>query len=163
MPDSKRNQLKERINAGEAYREERARPLSDRIGERAIEAKDSFTSFAKEHPVTTIVGGVAIGALVAMMFRTPRHAASKAGTQASALAALGAKLAMDYAQQAMHAAGDAGRAGVHGLESLGDSAESATRGLRRSASRSAHDTGSAARHAAHEARSAIRKALHRSH
>jgi hypothetical protein len=51
------------------------------------------------------------------MFKGPRRAAVKGGSKAAGLAAIGAELALAYAQQAMEAANEAGRARRHGSRS----------------------------------------------
>ena len=62
MTDEKRTQLKKKVAAGQARNQDRGRTtIVDRAGEAAIEAKDRFTAFAKEHPVATVAGGVALG------------------------------------------------------------------------------------------------------
>lgn len=125
MTDAKRSQLKKKVQAGQARNQDSGRTtVFDRAGERAIEAKDKFAAFAKEHPVATVAGGLAIGILVAGMFKGPRRAAMKGGTKAAGLAAIGAEVALAYAQQAMEAAGEAGRAGAQKLDGLGGSARS---------------------------------------
>src|SRR5690606_4312087 len=106
MADAKRKTLKQKVAAAEARNEARERTFLDRAGETAIEAKDKFTAFAKEHPVATIAGGLAVGVLIASMFRGPRRAAVKGGTKAAGLAALGAELALAYATRALEAAQD---------------------------------------------------------
>lgn len=160
MTEAKRTAIKDRIEAGESHLADRnALPLAERIGEKAIEAKDSFVGFAKQHPVATVAGGVALGVLVSALFRKSptRKVAKQAGGKASALAAIAAKVALDYAQTAMTAANDARHAGADRLEDAGK----ATRSLGKAASRRASHAGDSARAAAHEARAAIGKALKR--
>jgi len=143
MTDAKRKTLKEKVQAGEARHLDRSRTtILDRAGERAIEAKDKFTAFAKEHPIATVAGGVAIGVLISGLFkRSPtRRLGGKAARRAGSLAAIGAELALGYAQQAMEAASDAGKAGAQRLDGLGDTA----RGVGRDAAGRASDAGGAA-------------------
>lgn len=161
MSETSRKQLQNRIEAGEARRAAREQSVGERIGEKAIEAKDGFVAFAREHPVTTVVGGLAVGVLVSMAFRGPRKAAGKAGSQASALAALGLKLAIDYAGQALHAADEARQSGAEKVGDWADSAGSSARSLRRSAARHSHDAADSARQAAREAADAVSRALRR--
>jgi ElaB/YqjD/DUF883 family membrane-anchored ribosome-binding protein len=130
MADAKRKTLKEKVAAGQARnraKTENTTTIFDRAGEAAIEAKDRFTSFAKEHPIATVAGGLAIGILIAGLFRAPRRAAIKGGSKAAGLAAIGAELALAYAQQAMEAAGEAGRAAAPKIEKFGDTAKSVGR------------------------------------
>jgi ElaB/YqjD/DUF883 family membrane-anchored ribosome-binding protein len=130
MPDARRKTLKSKVEAGQARNKaktENTTTMFDRAGEAAIEAKDRFTAFAKEHPIATVAGGLAVGILIAGLFKGPRRAAMKGGSKAAGLAALGAELAVAYAQQAMEAANEAGRAAAPKLERFGDSARSAGR------------------------------------
>ena len=122
MTEAKRKQIKKKVETGQARNQARNQDagrttIVDRAGEAAIEAKDKFTAFAKEHPITTIAGGIAIGILVAGLFKGPRQAAIKGGSKAAGLAAIGAELALAYAQQAMEAASEAASVGA---EKLGD-------------------------------------------
>ena len=163
MNEGKRKQIKDKVAAGEARLAARAEKLSDRIGERAIEAKDGFTRFAREHPAATVAGGLALGVLVSALFRRSptRRVASKAGSRAAGLAAMGAELAMAYAQQAMHAVGDARRAGAERLHDLEGPLTDTAHSLRRGASRQAGKASDSARTAGHLAGKAITRALRR--
>ena len=118
MAESKTKTLKQKVDAAQKRNAERKEPtFLDRAGETAIEAKDKFTAFAKEHPVATIAGGVAVGILVAGMFRGPRRAAVKGGSKLAGLATIGAELAVAYAAKAYEAAKEAGD---DSLDWLGD-------------------------------------------
>ncbi len=130
MTEARRKTLKEKVEAGQARNKaktENTTTIFDRAGEAAIEAKDRFTAFAKEHPIATVAGGLAIGILVSGLFkRSPtRKVAGKATRRASKLATIGAELALAYAQQAMEAANEAGKASARRLDGLGDAALSA--------------------------------------
>ena len=132
MPDAKRKTLKKKVEAGQARNKaktETTTTIFDRAGEAAIDAKDKFTAFAKEHPVATVAGGLVVGVLIAGMFRGPRRAAVKGGTKAAALATLGAELAMAYAAKALDAAQDAGHDGAEWLGETGRSLGSKAREL----------------------------------
>ena len=116
MAEAKRKTIKKKVAAAEKRNAARSeRTFLDRAGEGAIEAKDKFTAFAKEHPVATLAGGLAIGVLIAGMFKGPRQAAIKGGTRAAGLAAIGAVLAMAYAAKALDAAKVAGSEGADWL------------------------------------------------
>lgn len=130
MPDARRKTLKDKVEAGQARNRakiENTTTMFDRAGEAAIEAKDRFTAFAREHPIATVAGGLAIGILVSGLFkRSPtRKVARKTAKRASKLATIGAELAMAYAAQAIEAASDAGKASASRLDGLGDAARSA--------------------------------------
>ena len=156
MTDAKRTQLKKKVEAGQARNQDRGRTtIVDRAGEAAIEAKDKFTAFAKEHPIATVAGGLAVGVLIAAMFKGPRRAAARGGSKAAGLAAIGAELALAYAQQAMETANEAGRAGAKRLDGLGDSARSAGR----DAAHRASDAGETALSVTREAGKRLGKAI----
>jgi len=116
MAEAKRNQIRSKVAAAKSRNDSRAESpsLSDRAGERAIAAKDKFAAFARQHPIATVAGGVAIGILVSGFFRgsPTRKAGKELGKKAAGLAAIGAELALTYAQQAMEAAGEAREAGA---------------------------------------------------
>jgi hypothetical protein len=125
MAEAKRQQIQKKVAAGVARNNDRGRTtVVDRVGERALEAKDRFTEFAKEHPITTIAGGVALGILVSSLFRgsPTRKLGKEAGKQASKLAAVGAELAMAYAAQALAASEETRKAGAEKLGELGETA-----------------------------------------
>jgi ElaB/YqjD/DUF883 family membrane-anchored ribosome-binding protein len=158
MADAKRKTLKQKVEAGQARnrtKTENTTTIFDRAGEAAIEAKDQFTAFAKKHPVATVAGGLAIGIVIAGMFKGPRRAAMKGGSKAAGLAAIGAELALAYAQQAMEAANEAGRAAAPRIEQFGDAARSAGR----DAAHRAGDAGEAALSATREAGRRLGKAI----
>ncbi|MEO0063368.1 MAG: hypothetical protein RLZZ08_1928 [Pseudomonadota bacterium] len=168
MNDAKRTQIKTKVEAGQLRNAAKSpTALTDRIGEKAIEAKDSLTRFATEHPVATVAGGLAVGVLISTLFRKSptRRVAGKASSRAAALVALGAELALAYTHQAMQAAeqaaGDARRAGADRLEDLSESVGDTARGLRRGASRQASKAGDSARHVSDIAGHAITRALRR--
>ena len=56
MPDAKRQNIKRKVTAAKSRNQARAEPPSfaDRAGEKAIEAKDKFTAFAKKHALKRI-------------------------------------------------------------------------------------------------------------
>ena len=130
MADSNNDKLKQKVAAAEKRNAERDGPsFLDRAGETAIEAKDKFTAFAKEHPIATVAGGLAVGILVAGMFKGPRQAAVKGGTKVAGLAAIGAELAMAYAAKAYEAAQEAGDDSLDWLEDVGSKAGRRTKSL----------------------------------
>lgn len=150
MAEAKRKQIKNKVAAAEARNEARSeQTLTDRAGEKAIEAKDKFTAFAREHPIATVAGGLAIGVLISTMFRgsPTRKAGKKLGTRAAGLAAIGAELAMAYAQQAWEAAEEARRTGAVKLDQFGDTI-----------GKSAHELGDDAASYAASARAKAREA-----
>ena len=162
MTDAKRQQLKTKVAAGQARNRDMGRTtIVDRAGEAAIEAKDKFVAFAKEHPIVTVAGGVALGVLVSGLFkRSPtRKLGNVAAKRAGTIAALGAEFALAYAQQAMSAANEAGREGAHRLGEFGETAGATARSTSRAALDRAGDLTEAARVVTRDAGKRLGKAL----
>lgn len=160
--DAKRQTLKEKVAAGQARNADLGRTtIVDRAGERAIEAKDKFVAFAKEHPIATVAGGVAVGILVSGLFkRSPtRKLGSKAAKRAGAMAALGAEFALAYAQHAMAAANEAGRDGAARIGELSETVGSTARSTGRAAVDHANGLTEAARAVTRDAGKRLGKAL----
>ena len=147
--DSKRAEIKARIAASQARNERRSeQSFTDTVGEKAVEAKDEFTRFAKEHPVATIAGGLALGVLVAAMFQAPRRAAAEGAAKTAGLAALGSEIALAFLGSVADSAGDTARAGGRKLDDFGDAVGDTARSLRREAGYRAGKSGDSARIAA---------------
>jgi ElaB/YqjD/DUF883 family membrane-anchored ribosome-binding protein len=162
MTEAKRTQLKQKVAKAQKRNDDRGRTtIVDRAGERALDAKDRFTAFAREHPVATVAGGLAIGVLVSGLFkRSPtRKLGRRAAKAAGNLATLGAELALVYAQQAMETANEASRAGAEKLEELGSAARDAGRNATERASEHASEWGDAARAATRDAGKRLGKVL----
>jgi len=162
MTDAKRQQLKTKVAAGQARNRDLGRTtIVDRAGEKAIEAKDKFVEFAKEHPVATVAGGLALGVLISGLFkRSPtRKLGGIAAKRAGTIAALGAEFALAYAQQAMTAANEAGRDGAHKLGELGETVGGSARSTGRAALDRAGDLSDAARTVTRDAGKRLGKAL----
>jgi hypothetical protein len=158
MSQTKRQQIKDKVATGEARHRTRSEAtLLDRAGETAVEAKDRFTSFAREHPLTTIAGGVAVGILISGLF--PRSPTRKLGRRAAGLAAVGAEAAMAYMHQAMEAASEAGRVGADRLDEFGDSFGDTARRLRRDAAHLVEEASGSARSVRRDASKAINRRL----
>ncbi len=88
MTEAKRSKIRRKVAAAESRNEARSETsLTDRAGEKAIEAKDKFAAFAKEHPIATLAGGLALGILVSGLFRgsPTRKAGRKLGSKAADL------------------------------------------------------------------------------
>jgi len=148
MTDARRQTLKDKVAAGQARNRDMGRTtIVDRAGEKAIEAKDKFVEFAKEHPIATVAGGIAVGILVSGLFkRSPtRKLGSAAAKRAGTIATIGAEFALAYAQQAMTAANEAGRDGAHKLGEIGEAVGSTTRSTGRAAAGRAGELTDAAR------------------
>lgn len=174
MTDSKREEIKSRIEAAQAREAALAEPTTtQRVAEKASEAGDAFTSFVKEHPFAAAAGGVALGILVASMFKGPRRAAARGGARAISLATIGAEMASSFADELLDDARDLGREGVrraehlgregaHKVEDLSDAVGDRARSIRRDATYNASRASDAARIASRETGKRIARAFKRS-
>ncbi len=136
MNDLKRAEIKARIAEAQARDEQRQQlTMFEKIEDGALEAKDRFVEFAKEHPVATVAGGVVLGVLIAGMFKGPRRAAMAGGARAAGLAAIGSELALAFAGQLLDNAQEAGRTGVRKAGELGERAQDAGREVGQNLSR----------------------------
>ena len=136
VQEAKRQEIKDRITAAQERNEARREPtFGEQVNEKAIAAKDGFTSFAIEHTVATIAGGIAIGVLISALFKNSptRKAGRVAGTKAAGLATMGSEMAAAFAQQVMENSAGARQAGSDRLEDIGDAVGDKTRHLRREA------------------------------
>lgn len=164
--DPKRQEIKERIARAQARHEARENgSLTEQAGVRAIEAKDSATEFVKKHPIVAVTGALAVGVLIAGMFKGPRRAAAKGaakgGAKAAGLAALLSEAAMAFGSHLAESASQAGRAGAHKLDDLGDSMGDTARKLRREASYRAGGVSDSARITSRNGSKALRRAFGR--
>lgn len=120
MTEARRDTLKQKVAVAKARNVARTeRTLLERAGDTAVDAKNKFTSFAKEHPVATVAGGLVIGVLISALFK--KSPTRRLGGKAAGLAAIGAELAMSYVARSIRAAGDVGGQGVDRLGDLGTS------------------------------------------
>lgn len=144
--DHKRTELRGKIEAGERRNADRG------LGDYAREARDSATTFVKQHPFATVAGGLAIGAIIAAMVPGPgRRLRKKATARGSALAAMLTELGVAYGAGLLDNLGDAARSGQDKLVDLGDSLGDTARGLRRDAGDLAGNAGDGARKLSREA------------
>jgi ElaB/YqjD/DUF883 family membrane-anchored ribosome-binding protein len=162
MPDAKRNEIKNKVSAAKSRNQQRTEPTtSERAGERAIEVKDKFAAFAREHPIATVAGGLAVGVLVSSLFRgSPTRKAGRAiGKKTAGLAAIATELALAFAQQAYEAADEARRTGTDKLGELGGAVGDSARNLSEDAAEYAASAADAARKAGKSAFKSIRSRL----
>jgi hypothetical protein len=111
----KRKQLRDKLEAAEARHEARER------ADRAASPADRVTSFAREHPILLIAGGLAIGiAVSALVPRSPTRRFSK---KTAAFLATVAELGIAYGREALEAAEEAGRQGKDKLAELSSTAK----------------------------------------
>lgn len=160
--DEKRAEIKARIAEAEAREAARGgTSLTTRASDTASDATTAFTDFVKEHPIASAAGGLALGVLIAGMFKGPRQAAVRGGTKAVGLASIGAEIATGFAAQLMDDAADLGREGARRAEDVSDKTADKARKISRSASHKVGDATDAARIARRETGKAIARALGR--
>ncbi|MXO64598.1 hypothetical protein [Altericroceibacterium endophyticum] len=158
---TKSEEIEKRVEAATNRNTARQPSNLEKAGEKAIEAKDRFTDFAKEHPLTVAAGGLALGIVISAMFpRSPtRKAGAKAAKRAAGLAGIAADMAMAYAQQAADVTEKVGRRGAEKLEDLGDDVGDRTRIFRRGAHYRMEGASDHARTLARETNKKMRRTL----
>ncbi|TIX50014.1 hypothetical protein [Alteraurantiacibacter aquimixticola] len=162
--DAKRQEIKNRIAAAQARNQKRpGADLMESVSTKAVEAKDNFTAFARQHPVATVAGGVAIGVLVSALFKNSptRKAGRIAGAKAAGLAAIGSEIAVAFAQQVMETASEAKQASADKLEDIGDAVGDTARRLKREANYRSGNAGDAARTTARDVGKTIARSFRR--
>lgn len=113
--NDKREQLRDRIEQAEARQKARE------IGQRAGGAADRVTSFAREHPLLLIAGGLAVGAVVSTLI--PRSPTRKLSKKTIAFLASMAEFGLAYGREAMEAAEEAAQQGKAKLTELSSTAK----------------------------------------
>jgi ElaB/YqjD/DUF883 family membrane-anchored ribosome-binding protein len=121
--EQKREQLRDRIEAGEKRNE--ARSLADQ----AKDAADRAVEFTKKHPFAVIGGVLVAGLAIGAMTRPGRRLGRRGGT----IAAIAADAALAYGARMIDSMADGAQFAGDRLEDLGDSAATTARGLRRDA------------------------------
>lgn len=162
--EEKRQEIKERITNAQARNEARAGDsIMARVSEKAVEAKDGFTAFAKEHPVATVAGGLALGVMISAMFKNSptRKAGRVAGAKAAGLAAIGSELALAFAQQVMEASAEAKKVGADKFEDVSDALGDTARRVKRDASHRAIGASDSARTTARDVGKTIARSFRR--
>ena len=157
--NDKRAELKGKVDAAQKRNQEREAQRT--LGDYARGARDDATSFIKEHPITTIAGGIALGVLVASIVPGPGRRLRKQATKRGAvLAGVLADLAVNYGSQALDGAGKAARSGQSRLGDIGETLSEAisdgARTLRREAGEVSDSAGSLSRAAGKQASRTIR-------
>lgn len=137
--DAKRSELKSKVSAAQRRNAQRS------LGDYAREARDGAASFAKEHPITTVAGALALGALIASIVPGPgRRLRKQATARGAVLSGLLTDLALTYGAQLAERAGKAARASQDRLGDLGESIGDGVRNLRGESREVADDLGSRA-------------------
>lgn len=138
--DAKRSELKGKVAAAQKRNQNRT------LGDYARDAGSTATSFVKEHPITTVVGGVALGVLVASILPGPgRRLRKKASAKSAMLAGALADLALTYGTQMLEGAEKAANASGRKLGDLGGAIGDGARSAGRGASFAAESAGDTAR------------------
>ncbi len=109
VSDEKRQRIRDKIAASQERLE--IQSIAERASESEYAAKarelgDNARGFAKQHPVLTVAGGLAAGALIAALLK-PKTARAL-GKKALAYGAVAAEGAMLFGNRALDTAGDAG-------------------------------------------------------
>lgn len=164
VKEAKRQEIKDRITAAQERNAERQVPtLGERVSQKASAARDDFTSFAKEHPVATVAGGLAIGVLISALFKNSptRKAGRYAGAKAAGYAALGSEMFAAFAEQVMESTAGARQASADKIEDIGDAMGDKARRMRRSAEYRAANASDTARNSARDIGKVIARSLRR--
>lgn len=134
----KRQEIKDRIAAAQERQAERASSLLKTLGEKAAVARDEVADFAKQHPVATVAGGLALGVLISALFKNSptRRAGRYAGERAAGLAAVGSEVAASLLSQVLETTASARRSGAEKLDEAADSTRDAARQIGRAITRS---------------------------
>ena len=128
--NDKRAELKEKIEAAEKRNADRS------FGDYARDAADGATSFVKEHPIATVFGGLALGAIVASLLPGPgRRVRKKASARGAVVAGALADLALTYGTRFMTGAEKAAKAGQDRVGDLGETISETARSASKSASK----------------------------
>lgn len=141
--DTKRAELKGKVAAAQKRNSSRSKEQS--FGDYARDAGSSATSFVKEHPITTVVGGLALGVLVASFLPGGRKVRKQASAKSAALAAALADLALTYGTQLLDSTEKAASAGRDRLSDLGGAIGDVARTTGREAGSAAETAGDTAR------------------
>ena len=155
--DTKRTELKGKVDA--AQKRNTARSQEQSLGDYARDAGSSATSFVKEHPIATVVGGLALGALIASFLPGGRKVRKKASAKSAMLATALADLALTYGTQFLEASGKAAREGQDRLGDLGGTIAEGARSLGRSAGSLAGDASDNARSAGRGAGKSVARTI----
>lgn len=152
--DSKREQLKERIAAGEARNAARS------IADGAKQAASDAGEFVKRNPLVAVGGAIAIGLAIGAMTKPGRRMARKAVGRSSVMANLARDAVLAYGVKFIDDATSAARTGQDKLEDLGDAAANTARVAKREAgyiaSKATGGAASASRAASRKTRRAVR-------
>ncbi len=164
VKEAKRQEIKDRITAAQKRNMQRQVPtLGERVSLKASAAKDGLTSFAKEHPVATVAGGLAIGVLISALFKNSptRKVGRYASAKATGYAALGSEMISAFAEQVMESTAGARQASADKIEDIGDAMGDKARRMRRSAEYRAANASDTARNVARDIGKAIARSLRR--
>lgn len=134
----KRQEIKDRIAAAQERQAAREGSLLRTIGDKAAVARDEVVDFAKQHPVATVAGGLALGVLISALFKNSptRRAGRYAGERAAGLAAVGSEVAASLLHQVLETTASARKSGADKLEDAGTAARDSARSVGKAIARS---------------------------
>jgi hypothetical protein len=135
---NKRQEIKDRIAAAQERQSAREGSLLKTIGDKAAVARDEVAGFAKQHPVATVAGGLALGIVISALFKTSptRRAGRYAGERAAGLAAVGSEAAAALLAHVLEGTATARKAGAEKLEDAGTAARDSARHMGKAIARS---------------------------
>ena len=152
--DDKREELKERIAAGEA------RHAARQVAQSAKEAAGDAAAFVKRNPLLAVGGAIAAGLAIGMMTKPGRRVARQAVGKSGVLATLARDAVLAYGIKLIDEATSAARTGQDKLEDLSDAAREKTRSAKREAAyiatKASDNVASAKRNATRKTRRAVR-------
>jgi len=119
--------LTERVKAAQDRLAARAGPVKDKVEEKAAEYAEATVEFVKKHPLLSISGAVAAGALIA--FALPGKPGRKMRGGAVALGGMVAELAATYGARMLNMTREAAEASQEKLGEIGESFAATGSGL----------------------------------
>jgi ElaB/YqjD/DUF883 family membrane-anchored ribosome-binding protein len=134
----KRQEIKDRIAAAQERQSVREDSLLKTLGDKAALARDEVADFAKQHPVATVAGGLALGVLISALFKNSptRRAGRYAGERAAGFAAIGSEAATALLAQVLEGTATARKAGAEKLEDASTAARDSARSVGKAIARS---------------------------
>ncbi|WP_394728209.1 hypothetical protein [Altererythrobacter sp. GH1-8] len=152
--DEKREELKQRIAAGEA------RHAARTVAESAKEAAGNAAEFIKRKPLVAVGGAIAAGLAIGLMTKPGRRVARQAVGKSSVFALLARDAVLAFGMKLIDEASTAARTGQDKLEDLSDSARDSARTVKREATyiaaKASDNAAAAKRTATRKTRRAVR-------
>lgn len=136
VSEEKRERIREKIAKSQERLERQAVEERENDSEFAAKAKEygeNAKSFAKEHPVLTVAGGLAAGVLIAALLKP--QTARALGRKALLLGATAAEGAVLFGNRALDSAGEAGSEAADRIGEFGSTVSDSAGDLAREAER----------------------------